>query len=60
MVLSANVPPPGEAPAIKPNTSFDRASYLIDQLPAKLTLATYVYTFAPQEGVSGGDENASA
>jgi hypothetical protein len=28
----------------------DQVSYLIEQLPTRLTLTTYIYTFAPQEG----------
>jgi len=30
-----------------------------DELLTKPTMVTYVHTLAPQQGVSGGDENAS-
>ncbi len=50
MVPSANVPAPREKYAVEPHTSLKKFH--------TLKTITYVYTFASQQGVSGGDENA--
>ncbi len=50
MVPSVNVPVPREMYAAEPHTSLMKSH--------ALKSITYVCTFAPQQGVSGGDENA--